>query len=108
MTSILDIDLDCIQFVDHPLNRLNGPLTWTNWPVDRLAEHHHRSLEYWIRAVRKNSFPAPRFILHVDEHHDMLSEQEPINFGSFLYFAMRRWPKCRAHWQVVIRLTHRP
>ena len=30
----------------------------------------------------------------------MLSEEKPINFGSFLYFAMRRWPKCRVHWQV--------
>jgi hypothetical protein len=100
MTSILDIDLDYFRFFDDPLDRLDEILAWANRPVDRLVDRHHKSLEYWIRAVRKNSLSAPRFILHVDEHHDMLSEQKPINFGSFLYFAMRRWPKCPIHWQV--------
>ena len=35
-----------------------------------------------------------------DEHHDMFGERGPAGFGNFLYFAMRRWPDCRAHWLV--------
>lgn len=100
MTSILDIDLDYFRFFDDPLDQLHGLLHWARRPVDKVVEHHHESLEYWIATLAKRSLPAPRFILHVDEHHDMLSEQKPINFGSFLYFAMRRWPECRVHWLV--------
>jgi len=98
--SILDIDLDYFQFVDAPLDRLNEILRWANRPVDRLVEHHQESLEYWVDAIRKRSLSAPQFILHVDEHHDMLSERKPINCGNCLYFAMRRWPQCRVHWQI--------
>ena len=100
MTSILDIDLDYFEFVDNPVDRLEKLLCWANRPVDRLVDHHHKSLEYWVDAVCKRSLPAPRFILHVDEHHDMLSERKPVNCGNYLYFAMRRWPKCRVHWQI--------
>jgi hypothetical protein len=100
MTSILDIDLDYFEFVANPVDRLEELLDWANRPVDRLVDHHHKSLEYWVDAVRKRSLSAPRFILHVDEHHDMLSERKPVNCGNYLYFAMRRWPKCRVHWQV--------
>ncbi len=41
---------------------------------------------------------VPTFILHVDEHHDMLSEHPPVLFGNFLYFAMRKWSDCRVYW----------
>ncbi len=100
MTSILDIDLDYFGLLDDPLGRLDDLLTWADRPVDSLVDHHHKSLVYWIRALRQRSLPAPRYILHVDEHHDMLGERKPIGFGNFLYFAMRRWPGCRVHWQV--------
>jgi hypothetical protein len=42
----------------------------------------------------------PRFILHVDEHHDMLGESPPVNLGNFMLFAMKLWPRCRVHWLV--------
>jgi hypothetical protein len=100
MTSILDIDLDYFGLLDDPLGRLDELLTWANRPVDCVVEHHHKSLEYWIRALRQRSLTVPRFILHVDEHHDMLGERKPIGFGNFLYFAMQRWPQCHVHWLV--------
>jgi hypothetical protein len=100
MTSILDIDLDYFRFFNDPLDRLAELLDWANRPVDKVVDHHHKSFEYWKRALAKRSLPSPQFILHVDEHHDMLSETEPIQFGNFLYFAMQRWPECRVHWQV--------
>ena len=40
----------------------------------------------------------PHFIIHADEHHDMLSERPPANFGNFVYFALRHWPECRVVW----------
>jgi len=58
------------------------------------------ALQRWTGFLRRGEIDAPRFILHVDEHHDMLGEHHPVNFGNFLYFAMRRWPACRAHWLV--------
>lgn len=100
MTSILDIDLDYFAILDDPLGRLDRLLTWANQPIDCLVDHHHKSFDYWVRVVRQKSLPVPSFILHVDEHHDMLGETRPINCGNFLYFAMRRWPQCRIHWQV--------
>ena len=104
MTSILDIDLDYFRFFDDPLDRLNELLSWGNRPVDRLVDHHHKSLEYWVNAIRKRSLAAPQFILHVDEHHDMLGERKPVNCANYLYFAMRKWPKCCVHWQVDVRI----
>ncbi len=100
MTSILDIDLDYFSLLDDPLDRLNELLDWANRPVDKVVDHHHKSLEYWKQALTKRSLATPQFILHVDEHHDMLGEEKPIQFGNFLYFAMRQWPDCRVHWQV--------
>jgi SEC-C motif len=100
MTSILDIDLDYFRFFNDPLERLTDLLGWANRPVDRIVVHHHESLKYWIHAIHERSLAAPRFILHVDEHHDMLGERKPIGFGNYLYFAMRQWSNCRVHWQV--------
>jgi hypothetical protein len=87
MTSILDIDMDYFNLLDDPLDRLNELLDWAKRPVDKVVDHHHKSLEYWKQALSKRSLAAPQFILHVDEHHDMLGETRPIQFGNFLYFA---------------------
>lgn len=100
MTSILDIDLDYFNLFDEPLDRLNELLDWANRPVDKVVDHHHKSFKYWRQALAKRSLAAPQFILHVDKHHDMLGETKPVQFGNFLYFAMRQWPDCRVHWQV--------
>lgn len=55
-----------------------------------------------VLAVETNGqgghYPLSPYHLHVDEHHDMMSEMPPVNFGSFMYFAMREWPECRVHW----------
>jgi hypothetical protein len=37
----------------------------------------------------------PHLIIHVDEHHDMLSERQPANCGNF---AMRYWSDCQVVW----------
>ena len=100
VSSILDIDLDYFRFFDNPVEELDRLLAWAGRPVDFVVEHHHEAFERWVNAVKHRVIRAPRFILHVDEHHDMLSDRRPIGFGNFLYFAMRRWPSCRVHWLV--------
>ena len=100
MSSILDIDLDYFRFFDNPVEELHRLLAWAGRPVDFVVEHHDEAFERWVNAVKQRVIRAPRFILHVDEHHDMLSDRRPIGFGNFLYFAMRRWPTCLVHWLV--------
>ena len=107
MSVILDIDLDYFRCSDEPLKRLNELLAWANRPVDHIVTHHHEALAFWTKAVKDGVIDTPHFILHVDEHHDMLCEDPPINAGNFLYFAMRRWPECRVHWLVDWRSTRR-
>ena len=98
MSCILDIDLDYFRLFNDPIRRLDEVLGWAGRPVDLIVDEHHKVLKYWDRAIEKGVIEAPTFILHVDEHHDMLSEQPPVLFGNFLYFAMRKWPDCRVHW----------
>jgi hypothetical protein len=104
MSVILDIDLDYFQFIDEPLKRLNELLVSADRPVDHIVTHHHQALGLWTEAIEKGVIDTPHFILHVDEHHDMLCERPPINAGNFLYFAMRRWPRCRVHWLVDLKI----
>jgi len=98
MSCILDIDLDYFRLFSDPIRRLDELLEWARRPVDFVVDEHHKVLKHWDRAIAKGVIGAPTFILHVDEHHDMLSEQPPVLFGNFLYFAMRKWPDCRVHW----------
>ena len=100
MSSILDIDLDYFRFFDRPLDRLDELLAWAKRPVDAAVEQHDQALEVWSVARKNGVIDSPQFILHADEHHDMLGDRLPINPGNFLFFAMRRWPKCRVHWLV--------
>ena len=100
MSVVLDIDLDYFRFLDEPLKRLNELLAWADRPVDSVFRNHHEALAFWTKAVKDGIIGAPHFILHADEHHDMLSGRPLINAGNFLYFAMRRWPECRVHWLV--------
>ena len=106
MSSILDIDLDYFRFFDDPVEELDRLLTWADRPIDFVVEHHDEAFERWVSAVKRRATGAPRFILHADEHHDMLSDRRPIGFGNFLYFAMRRWPNCRVHWLVNGPIDH--
>lgn len=98
MSCILDIDLDYFRLFNDPIGRLDEVLGWARRPVDVIVDEHHKVLNHWDRAIETGVIEAPTFILHVDEHHDMLSEQPPVQFGNFLYFAMRKWPDCRVHW----------
>ena len=98
MSCILDIDLDYFRLFNDPIRRLDEVLEWARRPVDLTVDKHHKVLKHWNRAIAKGVIKAPTFILHADEHHDMLSEQPPVLFGNFLYFAMRKWPDCRVHW----------
>ncbi len=95
---ILDIDLDYFGLFDRPLRELEGVLEWAERPVDFIVRHHHEALLRWKRMVKVHAIGSPHFIIHVDEHHDMMSERPPINFGNFLFFAMRHWPDCRVCW----------
>jgi hypothetical protein len=104
MSVILDIDLDYFRFLDGPLERLNELLAWAGRPVDAIFKDHHEALRFWTDAVEEGVIDTPQFILHVDEHHDMLCDRLPINAGNFLYFAMRRWPDCRVHWLVDVKI----
>ena len=98
MSCILDIDLDYFRLFSDPIRRLDEVLEWARRPVDLIVGEHHKVLKHWDRAIAKGAIKAPTFILHVDEHHDMLSERPPVLFGNFLYFAMRKWPDCQVHW----------
>ena len=100
MSSILDIDLDYFEFLDRPVQRLDELLGWAERPVDAVFDHHRKALELWTQATKRSKLATPQFILHVDQHHDMLGERLPLNSGNFLFFAMRRWSKCRVHWLV--------
>jgi hypothetical protein len=104
MSVILDIDLDYFNYFTDPLERLGKLLSWAGRPVDAIVEKHHEALRLWSEAVRKGEIDAPHWILHVDEHHDMMGERPPTSFGNFLFFAMRRWPKCRVRWLAESRI----
>jgi len=101
MSVILDIDLDYFGLFPHPLQELDRLLDWAARPVDFVVEHHHEAYLRWYKMVKDHVITSPKLIIHADEHHDMLSADRPVQFGNFLYFAMRRWPQCRVHWLTV-------
>ncbi len=82
MAFILDIDLDYFQFFKNPIGRLEEVLQFARRPVDFIVDKHHKVVKRWDTAIKKGIIRAPTFILHVDEHHDMLSEHPPMQFGS--------------------------
>ncbi len=98
MSVILDIDLDYFALFEHPGRELDRLLAWAARPVDFVVQHHHEAYARWRRLVAAGALGRPGLIIHADEHHDMMSDRPPANFGSFLYFAMRHWPECRVIW----------
>lgn len=100
MSSILDIDLDYFNDVKDPVVRLKKLLRWAGRPVDLLVERHHQAFARWKSRVRRGTLANPLYILHVDEHHDMMDENRSTNIANFMYHAMRTWPDCRVHWLV--------
>jgi hypothetical protein len=98
MSVILDIDLDYFGLFEQPIAELERLLTWAGRPVDFVVEHHHEAYTRWKQMVTAHLLQPPHLIIHADEHHDMMSERPPANFGSFIYFAMRHWTDCRVVW----------
>ena len=72
MSSILDIDLDCFNLIDNPVQRFAQLLTWADCPVLFVVENHHEALRLWRDYAKKGILREPEYILHVDEHHDMI------------------------------------
>ena len=100
MSSILDIDLDYFNLMDNPAQRLAQLLAWADCPVSFVVEKHHEALRRWRSCVKKGSLREPQYILHVDEHHDMMDERATPNLANLICHAMRTWPKVRVHWLV--------
>ena len=100
MSSILDIDLDYFNIVEQPAERLSQILAWADCPVSFVVENHHESLRRWKSYVRNGKLCEPQYILHVDEHHDMMDEKQTPNIANFIYHAMRIWVKAKVHWLV--------
>ncbi len=100
MSSILDIDLDYFNLVENPAERFSQLLNWAERPVSFVVENHHEALRHWKSYVSNGSLRLPQYILHVDEHHDMMDEKSEPNIANFIYHAMRTWPKVRVHWLV--------
>ncbi|MFH0340959.1 MAG: hypothetical protein ACHBNF_02285 [Chromatiales bacterium] len=106
MSVILDIDLDYFGLFPDPLPELRRILDWAQRPVDFIVPHHHEAFRRWKKLVAAGTIGPPHLLLHVDEHHDMMSEIPPPNLGSFLYFAMRHWPQCKVVWITVDPIDH--
>jgi hypothetical protein len=100
MSSILDIDLDYFNLLEDPFRRFDELLTWAGRPVAFIVENHHEAFARWKGRVRRGTLGEPQWILHVDEHHDMMDEKTNSNIANVMYQAMRAWPTCRVHWLV--------
>ena len=100
MSSILDIDLDYFNLTDNPVRRLSQLLAWAACPVSFVVENHHQAFRRWRLCVEKGILGEPQFILHVDEHHDMMDDAAQLNIANFIYHAMLTWPQVRVHWLV--------
>ena len=104
MSSILDIDLDYFNLVENPIQRLVGLLTWADCLVAFVVENHDQVFVRWKDRVKSGMLAPPTYILHVDEHHDMMDERKNSNIANFMYHAMRTWQDCRVHWLVQQRI----
>ena len=100
MSSILDIDFDYFNLVDNPVQSLEKLLSWADCPVSFVAENHHEVLRWWRSCLKKGHLRETQYILHVDEHHDMMDEKTKPNIANFIFHAMRDWSNVRVHWLV--------
>lgn len=98
MSCILDIDLDYFRLVDRPVRRLREILAWADRPVSSVHERHHHAFLEWRHLVQTRELETPHYIIHVDEHHDMMDDQETPNLANVMFQAMRVWTSCRVYW----------
>jgi hypothetical protein len=104
MCSILDIDLDYFNLISNPAQKLSKLLKWASCPIFFVVENHHEVLPLWKKYVKKEHFHEPEYLLHVDEHHDMMDEKSKPNIGNVVYHAMKTWLNLRVHWMVDNRI----
>ena len=102
MSSILDIDLDYFGLVPDPVRRLERLLGWGGKPVAFIVEKHHKAFARWRSRIRRGTLASPSYILHVDEHHDIMDQRRNTNIANLMYHAMVMWPQCRVHWLAVL------
>lgn len=100
MSSILDIDLDYFVIFNNPIARLKELLEWSGQPVNIIVEQHHKVLKQWETFIKKGVISSPKYILHVDEHHDMMDEKRTLNIANIFYHVMSKWPDCYVFWLV--------
>lgn len=100
MSSILDIDLDYFVFTEKPLEKLDKLLAWGNHPVDFIVNTHHQAFIRWKQYVRRGEISSPKYILHVDDHHDIMDDNETLNIANFIFHAMKTWKDCKVHWLI--------
>lgn len=99
MLSILDIDLDYFNQIPDAAKRFEQMLNWAACPVSFVVDRHNHAFARWKKKWQASNI-APSHILHVDEHHDMMSMQPRHNIANFMYHAMCTWPQCQVHWLV--------
>ena len=97
MSLLLDIDLDCFNLMDNPAKRLAELLACADRLVSLIVEDHHKVLRWWRSWVKRGKLRQPKYILHVDEDHDMMDEKKTPNITNFICHAMRIWPEVRVH-----------
>jgi len=106
MSCILDIDLDYFNQIDSPVERLRELLHWGSRPVSVVVQKHHHAFRKWRYLVRYGQLSIPQFIIHVDEHHDMMDERQNPNLANFMYHVMCEWPSCKVHWLADTVIDH--
>lgn len=99
MFSILDIDLDYFNLMQDAAHRFELLLNWAGCPVSIVVNRHNHAFALWKKNWQTKGI-APSYILHADEHHDMMDRRKQINIANFMFHAMRLWPQCRVHWLV--------
>ena len=100
MSSILDIDLDYFVFTKNPFEKLDNLLMWGNRPVDFIVNEHHKAFIRWKQYVRNKKISSPKYILHVDDHHDIMDDNAQLNIANFIFHAMKTWKDCKVRWLV--------
>jgi hypothetical protein len=98
MTTILDIDLDYFNLSPDPEGELQTLLTWASRPVDLVVEQHHHALYWWERVTAESGIATPTTIMHVDEHHDLMSDAPQVTAANFMVAAMQEWSTCEVLW----------
>ena len=100
MGSVLDIDLDYFNLVNNPRQELINLLMWGNKSVEIIVENHNEVLPRLKKMLNNKKLDELYYILHVDEHHDLMDEKNSVNIANFSFHVMTFWENCKLHWLV--------